>query len=293
MKPNFFIVGAPKCGTTSMWAYLRQHPDIFMPKVKEPNYFCSDMPSRHAIWVNKSVGDYLKLFGKFINEKRIGDASVTYLYSRIAAQNIKKFDPNSKIIIMIRNPVDAICSEFHMNVANGVETIFDLEIALYSENYRNLSPFEHETYYINKVRYSKSISRYLKVFDRENIFIIVFDDFIENTKLIYLKTLEFLEIAPTVIPDFKNYLPARVPQNYNIRRFFATHPKLRKIGISLIKEKYRHIILDNISLILGNRDSRKPIITQKVKNRLRSELKSEVENLSILLGRNLTHWTNI
>ncbi len=293
MKPNFFIVGAPKCGTTSMWAYLRQHPDIFMPKIKEINYFSSDKPDLHAKWLNKNLNNYLKLFAKVNNEKVIGEASVSYLYSRVAPENIKLFNPEAKIIIMVRNPVDAICSAFHMHIANGVQKTFDLEKALYDEDCRKLSIFEDETYYVNKVRYSKSISRYLKVFERQNVFIIVFDDFIANSESIYLKTLEFLEVAPTFIPDFKNYFPARTLKNYSIRRFFSSHQKLRKLGISIMKEKYRHFILDLLYPIFLGKNTPKPIIRQEIKDRLKIELKSEVEDLSQILDRDLTHWTKI
>ena len=79
MKPNFFIVGAPKCGITSMWAYLRQHPDIFMPKLKEPQYFSTDIILRFKKDRVTDIETYLKLFSKVRNEKMIGEASPTYL----------------------------------------------------------------------------------------------------------------------------------------------------------------------------------------------------------------------
>src|SRR6266446_2704827 len=104
-KPNFFIVGAPRCGTTALYSYLRQHPDVFLPEYKEPHYFNTDMNSGGAIRKEK---DYLAQFSGAQNQPRIGEASVYYLSSVAAPEQIKSFCPTAKIIIMLRNPVDTV-----------------------------------------------------------------------------------------------------------------------------------------------------------------------------------------
>jgi len=101
MKPNFFIVGAPKCGTTSMTEYLKQHPDIFIPEEKEPHYFGSDLEYPR---ITKTEAQYLRLFSEAQDERRLGEASVWYLFSQRAAQEIYEFNPLSRIIIMLRTP---------------------------------------------------------------------------------------------------------------------------------------------------------------------------------------------
>src|SRR5437667_5641216 len=101
--PNFFIVGAPRCGTTALYTYLRQHPDIFLPETKEPHYFNRDMNSGGAIRDHK---EYLSLFAGAQGRARVGEASVYYLSSAYAAREISKVCPGAKIIVMLRNPVD-------------------------------------------------------------------------------------------------------------------------------------------------------------------------------------------
>jgi hypothetical protein len=108
-KPDFFIVGAPRSGTSSMMNYLEEHPDIFMarPPGDEPHFFGTDLS---APWSIADERSYLSLFDDAKDEIRAGEKSVSYLYSKRAAVEIKEFQPSAKIIIMLRNPVDVIYS---------------------------------------------------------------------------------------------------------------------------------------------------------------------------------------
>ena len=138
-KPNFFIVGAAKAGTTSMHEYLCAHPDIFMPSgadlrltrnaLKEPYFFGSDLDIAEY-WSIRDREQYLSLFVDAGNAKRIGEASVWYLPSTEAASEIKQFNPNAKIIIMLRNPVDMVYSLHGQFLRSGNEDIVDFEEAL-------------------------------------------------------------------------------------------------------------------------------------------------------------------
>src|SRR5882672_7839349 len=126
-KPNLFIVGAPRCGTTSMYDYLKQHPDVFMPEVKEPHFLGTDLTSSRFI---RDEGKYQALFATAKNEKRIGEASVWQLYSKIAAYEIKEYSPTARVIIMLRNPVDMMYSLYGQHIFSGDEEISDFEEAL-------------------------------------------------------------------------------------------------------------------------------------------------------------------
>jgi len=101
-KPDLFIVGAPRSGTTALYEYLRSHPDIFMCTPKEPNYFSFDMNRPRAA---NTEEEYLRLF-KNAHEKVAGEASVWYLYSKVAIAEIMRFNPDAKIIAMVRSPID-------------------------------------------------------------------------------------------------------------------------------------------------------------------------------------------
>ncbi|MCP2728272.1 sulfotransferase family protein [Limnofasciculus baicalensis] len=102
-KPNLFVVGAPKCGTTSMHNYLGQHPEIFMSSPKELHYFSRDIDCFTG--KIKELYNYLQLFDSAGNAKYIGESSPEYLYSEVASQQIKELCSDAKIIIMLRNPL--------------------------------------------------------------------------------------------------------------------------------------------------------------------------------------------
>ena len=103
-RPDFFIAGALKCGTTSLWNYLRAHPAVFMPANKEPNYFCSDLPADLRVG---TLAEYEALFSTAPPHALTGEASVFYLYSKVAIGQIMAHNANAKIIVMLRDPIEA------------------------------------------------------------------------------------------------------------------------------------------------------------------------------------------
>ena len=166
-KPDFFIVGAPKCGTTSLHIYLRQHPDIFMPAEKEHNHFATDLLSATDPYCNRD--QYLKLFVEAQNEKRVGESSVFHLYSKVAAKNIFAFDSTARIIIMLRDPLSWIASYHSQMVYNGDEVIADLGDALVAEAGRRCGKniptklrFSERLLYRDVVRFVDQVARYLR-----------------------------------------------------------------------------------------------------------------------------------
>ncbi|MFQ5518600.1 MAG: sulfotransferase, partial [Mariprofundus sp.] len=132
LKPDFFIVGAPKCGTTAMYTYLQAHPDIFMSEVKEPYYFCSDLGFHRF----RNEQEYLKLFSVASPQQRIGEASTWYLYSSQAAAAIHAFNTDARIIVMLRNPVDMMYSLYSHFLYIGSEETDSFEAALAAEEER-------------------------------------------------------------------------------------------------------------------------------------------------------------
>src|SRR6056297_3072691 len=117
-KPNFFIIGAPKCGTTSMARYLGEHPDIFFSDPKEPNFFNTDFSDEYRKVTN--IKDYLKLFRGADKYKRVGEGSVMYLFSKEAISNILEFNPKAKFIVMTRNEVEMFRS-LHLQLLSSLE----------------------------------------------------------------------------------------------------------------------------------------------------------------------------
>ena len=306
-KPDFFIVGEPKSGTTALYTYLKQHPDIFMPKIKEPYYFCKDF-HKESDEYNKKMKyffrksfpfrtdeQYLKLFKSWKEQKISGEASVTYLYSKIAAKEIHLFNPDAKIIMILRNPVDflhSLHSRFFVT-RNETETF---ENALAAEEERKKGRAIPKIAYLPPsyfnysewTKYAEHIQRYYDLFDKKQIKIIIFDDFKTNTQEVYEEVLEFLDVDPNFKPTFeivnenRKLIPIFRPivdfiRQYNV--FKAIMP--RNAYYKLSRAFYKTIV---------TKQPRQPM-NSELRQRLMKEYKPEVEKLSKLINRDLiTLW---
>jgi hypothetical protein len=208
-RPDFFIVGAAKCGTTSMHHYLNQHPEVFMPRNKEPHYFGKDLRIAPS-WCVQSEEQYLRLFESATDQKRIGEASPWYIYSSTAAQEIKAFSPEARILIMLRHPVD-LMNSIHLQFINtDDEDLLDFQQALAAEperrEGRSLPPnanFPRSILYRQAARLSDQVSRYLDAFDRSRIQFFLLDDLKTNTAEVFRETCEFLDIDPDFAADLE------------------------------------------------------------------------------------------
>ncbi len=291
-KPDSFIVGASKCGTTALYEYLSQHPDIFMSPEKEPAYFCPDLyPLR------RSEEEYLQLFLEATTQKRIGEASSSYLYSKQAAAEIKNFCPAARIIIMLRNPVDMLHSRHAQLYYHCVEDIEDFGQALAAEQDRKegrrpARP-EHSIqhlFYRETAKYTEQINRYLDLFPADRIKVIIFDDFKSETARVYRDVCLFLDVDPTFQPTFRV-----VNENRKIRSRFLQEllevpgPTLRKIGRPLTPRSLRHKIMKDLRQLNSTPAPRKPLDSD-FRRALQAEFRPEVMRLSQLLNRDLSHW---
>ncbi|UCG78188.1 MAG: sulfotransferase [Nitrospirota bacterium] len=292
--PDFFIVGAPKCGTTAMFEYLGKHPDIYIPKYKETHHFASDLIPMDDHF--RSVDNYLKIFQGAQKGDVIGDASVFYLYSKEAAHNINRFNDRAKIIIMIRDPVDMLESYHSQLVFNGDEDIEDLKKALDAEGERkkgNLIPkglrFKERLFYYDISCFSDQINRYFDVFGKERVHVIIYDEFKEQTEMVYARTLEFLEVDPAFRTEFEIINPCKRVRSRLIREFLLRPPKLvRMISRSILfpvrEAIYRKLMEYNSQFV-----TRQPM-DPDLRRYLREKFRPEIERLGILLKRNFEGW---
>ncbi len=195
MKPNFFIVGAPKCGTTAWVQYLSTHPEIIFSIRKEPHYFSTDFPDFR--WASNEE-EYLANFKHVQHETCIGEASVQYLYSKVAAQNISEFCPNARIIIFLRNHTTFLRSYHNQLLKNLDEDIQDFSQAWALSGQRATAQIpetcrEPEFLDYKKVgQFSEQVARYFNFFPSSKIKIVWFEDWTLNPKQTHLELLEFL-----------------------------------------------------------------------------------------------------
>ena len=285
-KPNLFIVGAPKCGTTSMHKYLAQHPEIFLSSYKEPHYFSPDV---NFFWRFKELPKYLSLFESTGNVNYVGESSPGYIYSEVAPQQIKAFSPDAKIIIMLRNPPDMLYSLHGEFLLCRLENILDFSEALAAQEDRRQGkriPSSCEEanllFYFDWVKYSVQVKRYLDVFGKENVHIILFNELVENTANVYRQTLEFLGVDPNFEVELKVINAAKPLPNFAVRTFCCKYPYVIKNLRGLFSDPWVDFILYDIGKLTQPQRPKK--IDPEVRLRLMKQFQPEIEALAHLLN---------
>ena len=187
-RPNLYLVGAPKTGSTSLYSYLAEHPQIFMCADKEPHFFCSDLHEQckelHGKLIKfryTSEPEYQSLFQGVKDELVIGEASTSYLYSSLAAEKIHGFNPNAKIIVLLRNPIDLMNSWYHYIRYTSEEPVSTFEEALSLETARKSSLdnipesvwYPARVYYRDLVQFDVQLQPYYKFFGQKNVKILI------------------------------------------------------------------------------------------------------------------------
>jgi len=197
MKPNLFIVGAPKCGTSAWVEYLHSHPDIFFSGKKEPHHFSTDFP--RWCWA-QTREEYLALFEESGDAVVVGEASVYYLCSTVAAREIHSFNPDSKILIFLRNQEDFLPSLHNQQLYNRDESIEDFERAWRLSGKRGpgtIPPSCREPKFLDYAamgRFHEQVERYFAVFPANQIRVFLFDDWVARPRETYLDILRFLGV---------------------------------------------------------------------------------------------------
>jgi hypothetical protein len=296
-RPNFFIIGAPKCGTSSLSNTLRWHPNIYVPLAFEPQYFCTDFQSI-ADYTQES---YLRLFDGVTEEHQaVGEKSVIYLYSEVAIDNILKFDPDARLILMLRNPVDLVYSwhsqlyySFLENVGD-FSTAWDMQkIRAQGKNIPQRCPVPFALQYREIGQLGKYTARLLSKVPREQIKIIFMEDVHADIEKTYSETLEFLDV---------DYVPRRDPRKLNSNkrhrsRWLGSHlthdsesqtsrviTRIEKLP--LIRKTHFRQRLHQWNKI----EYKRPPLAPDIRQHLVEEFREDVRELSELTGRNLDHW---
>jgi len=289
-KPDFFIVGAPKCGTTSLYAWLSTHPEVFLSPVKEPYYFCPDIVEPRY----PSERDYLELFSAAGNAKRVGEASTWYLYSEEAAGRIHDFNPEAGIIILLRDPVGMLESLHNYNLLIGQEDESSLERALALESER--AEGRHlpagvtqpkALQYRQIVSLSEQASRYLQRFGREQVHLILLDDLMADPAATYRGVLDFLGVNRDLLPDFSVANAARRVRFRWLREKIKSPPAwLAKMVHAVFTPRQRQRLVDYLHHLNAQR-GKEGQVDAALRSRLKDELAGEVAALERLLNRPL------
>jgi hypothetical protein len=283
VEPNFFIVGAPKSGTTNISYYLIQHTQVFMPENLEPYYFARlDIPQNYEREIISDEKKYLNLFKNAKNCKAIGESSPVYLYCPHSALEIKNRFPNSKIIISLRNPIEIAHSEYFSLKFMGFDKNRSFNELLDSSK----EQLDQNEFHIDSLLeagfYSKHIKRFQKIFSKNQIKIIIFEEYIKNTIPTINSILSFLDIDKSIA-----FKPApkgayKVPRNFASQKLM-NNSTFRKTAKFIIPTAARQKIGERFLV----KESSRPVLKQNERQRLKETYQDDVENLAKLLGRSL------
>jgi len=295
--PNFLIVGAAKAGTTSLYYYLKEHFEIFLPERKELRFFSQmkgDFEGQGDEKLNKTIikniDEYIEFFKAVKIEKAIGDVSPDYLYYfENSILNIKKFLENPKVIIILRNPIDRAFSHYLHFVRDGRETL-SFEEALKEEGRRRALNWEWAWYYKDVGFYYNQVKTYLENFLEVKVYL--YDDLKKDPLNLVQDIYRFLEVDDSFIPKSigEKFNVSGIPKNKFLHAFL-TKPNLVKSAIKpLVKlflpEKRRR----NFQNKLLQKNLKKPQIKPETREYLIELYKEDILKLQDLIKRDLSHW---
>ena len=299
VKPNFFIVGAPKCGTTALYRYLRLHPNIYMPAKKEPHFFAQDLGSYPAI---KTMDQYSALFaGAEPRHTGIGEASVYYLRSTVAIPNIRAFNPEARLIAMFRNPLEMVHSLHSQLLYWSEESVTDFEAAWRLQDRRregvDLPPGSRGGFllqYEEMARLGSQVERLLSAFPAPQVKLILYDEFAASPRRVYDEVIAFLNLphdGRAEFPRINDNKRARVAWLRDLIR--KPSPALRgayrgvkaRVGGGRL-DALRQRVLKRLTV-----NERREPLSPAFRAELVEVFRDEVALLGRLLGRDLSHWT--
>lgn len=209
-KANLFLVGAPKCGTTAMASYLSSHREVFSPKIKEPQFFADDFPTR--IIYSRTRYDDLYRDANHRHKWRL-DASTIYIYSETAVKNIVQFNEEATFVVMIRDPMTMTPSWYNQMRLRFFEDAPNFEAAWSSMEHRRNGigiparcSYPRFLMYDEIALYGQQIANMFEFVPRDRVHVIVYDDLRDDPMRVYYTLLRFLGLPIVDLPEF-------IPQN--------------------------------------------------------------------------------
>lgn len=295
-RPNLFIVGEPKTGTSALHEFLGQHPAVFMSRYKEPRYFCTDLHrasdafhGARRFFPLRDEHDYLQLFASARDEAYVGESSPEYLLSTDAAAGIRAMSPEARIIALFRDPIDLLYSLYFQLKTNSDEGAASFEEALALEPARRRGERLSRRvgcptylYYEEWARFGDHLERFLSEFPREQILIASLDDLRADPAGTYRRVLEFLGVDPTFEPRFAEVNATTTVRFRRLRQLIRSKPVWAlKPYLPVSVYHWGNRVMDAVF----SRPVDKPALPAELAARLRPRLAPQVRKLSELAGR--------
>lgn len=295
--PNFLIIGAQKAGTTALYRYLNQHPEIFMSPDKEPRYF-SFSGNNNSLFPYQRPDQYEALFSNATGEEAIGEASTSYLASKIAPARIAQAIPHVKMIAILRNPVERAYSAYIFRVREGQEKRKDFARVLHDE-LDIIKQGQIRGTYLNRGFYGQQIERYYSHFNKEQLKLFLFEDLVNDTPGVLREIYRFIGVDENFLADTsRKYNISAIPGNPLARaavgwmgKQLSLKQKLQKI---IPQHIYWSVVVPAGHALNEKLRARKSVKPQPLDDNSRSILnevyREDIEKLHLLTGLPVLHW---
>lgn len=307
-KPGFFIIGAAKAGTTSLYEYLKQHPDVFFSPVKEPNYFSTDIDIKNfsATYRKNTFLDvdayfskepleplqltyvrqeehYRKLFEKATDSQVAGEASTSYMVSEVAAENIYHYNPDARIIAVLRNPVDRAFSHYLMALRYGHTTLSFREAVEKDMNRKNKGIGVSEMF-IEAGMYGRQLERYYRIFPDNQIKVLFFSDLVEDTARTLKEVQQFLGVRPADLDCKTVHNTGKVPRFPRLNKYLVDSG-VKNVMKKLIPERTMELFKQKL-MASGKKEQLMP----EDRAFMTEIYRQDILRLAELINTDLTYW---
>ncbi|MCF8095110.1 MAG: sulfotransferase [Desulfobacteraceae bacterium] len=288
-KPNFFIIGAPKCGTTALAQWLGEHPNIYISPVKEPHFYSTDIANRQT-----TRKEYDRLFRNAGEEHQaVGESSVWYLYSEKAVPNILKEIPEAKFVVCLRNPVEMAYSLHGQHLVANNETLQDFDNAWAAQAKRwqgesvpKLCVDPQLLLYGPACKLGSQLQRLYRRVNADNIHLVFLDDMKTDARMVYCGVLEFLGIPD----DGKGTFPVVNPASERLSPALAM--VIKAMNLACKKAGLPRLGTGIMPLLnrLNRKKSERAGMSDAMRKKLQSYFEEDIKKIEKLTGRSLYHW---
>lgn len=297
IMPNFLIIGAAKAGTTSLYGYLVQHPQVYMSPIKEPRFFALEGEQLDfrgpAQSINHtsvtSLEEYSQLFQEVTSETAIGEASTIYLSNPLAPERIKHYIPDVKLIAILRDPCERAFSSYLHLVRDGYETLSFAE-AIEAEPVRIQENWQPLWYYKERGFYYEQLQRYFAIFKPEQIKIYLYEDLATDSTAVTQDIARFLGIDDNFTPELTRKNVSGIPKNRFLQNLLTRKNPIKSVLKPLLPEALRQNAIQ--SLTKRNLGA-KPTLSPQMRQKAIAIYREDILKLQELIQRDLTQWLTL
>jgi hypothetical protein len=298
--PDFYIIGAPKSGTTAIAEYLRSNPNICFSDPKTPGFFSTDFENYRYF---KTVDDYLACFDFVESDQRvIGEGSTWYLYSQDAVSKILQANSAAKFVVILRNPIDMVPAFHNELITSCDETVVDFKIAWQLQKKRANNESIPKTcreprflQYGDIARYGAQIKRLYQLASPGQVNVIIYDDFLSDPLQVYKSLLVFLDVRLDERSEFPIHKLNRQIRWPWLTRFASRPSSIRTKGINVFKKAtgIKNLGFSELVQRINYRTQPRKSVTPEMREVLIEHYRDDIKDLSGILDRDLSHWYRI